>query len=411
MIRHGKICLSLLYNYLLTPSKSKESDGYNTLSSKSNKLKSISNILQNYGGVLAKLSQILCIDDQDNSSFSECKPYAQKETIENFKKMYKENKDGIFKNVKDIDFDVLKAGSVGQVHRAKYDIDDKEKDIIMKVQYFGIVEQMKSDIQVLDLIVNFLYSLDFTDAVNSIKTKLFEELDYTIESSNQEYIKEIWKDDERIIIPSIIHELSSDKILAMDFINGLSYSDFIKNSSQEERNKVGFLMVDFTFTNIFKHNIFYSDVHYGNYLICKENNGDIKLCVLDFGCIHKVSDELVNNIKKLHVNIYKNDKKEFINTVIDIGIITEDSKIEAKDYIYEYFKIQYEPWMNKDFEFTKENLTKINHKNVELMKDWNLPTDLVYFNKIPFGLFFMLEKINFKYDLTGFFEELVGIKI
>ena len=408
MIRHGKICLSLLYNYLLTPTTTKES-GYDTLSSKHNKLKSISNVLQNYGGVLAKLSQILCIDDQDNSAFSECKPFAQKETIENFKTLYKENKNGVFDNVKSIDFNVLKAGSVGQVHKATYENDGSTKDIIMKVQYAGLVEQMKSDIQVLDLIVNFLYSLDFTEAVNTIKTKLFEELDYTIEAKNQEYIREIWKNDKRIIIPSIIPELSSDKILAMDFVNGMSYTEFINNSTQEERNKLGFLMIDFTFTNIFKHNIFYSDVHYGNYLVCRGDEGEMKLCVLDFGCIHKVSDELVNNIKKLHTTIYRKDKKGFVKTAIDMGIINEDSKKEVKNYIYEYFKIQYEPWMNKDFEFTKENLVKINYKNIELMKDWNLPTDLVYFNKIPFGLFFMLEKINFKYDLTGFFEELVGI--
>jgi len=410
MIRHGKICLSLLYNCLLSPPETKKKDsGYETLSSRTDKLASISNVLQNYGGVLAKISQILCIDDQENSSFSDCKPYAQKETIEYFKNIYKENKNGIFDNVKDIDFNVLKAGSVGQVHKARYKLSDKEEDIIIKVQYFGIVEQMKSDIQILDLVVNFLYSVDFTDAVNSIKIKLFEELDYRIESSNQEYVKNIWKDDERIIIPKIIPELSSEKILAMEFIKGMSYPDFIKNSTQEERNKLGFLMIDFTFTNIFKYNIFYSDVHYGNYLICKDNTDDIKLCVLDFGCIHKVSDELINNIKKLHIYVYKKNKKEFIKTVIDIGIINEKTSEVGKDYIYEYFTLQYEPWMNKDFEFTKENLTKINHKNVELMKDWNLPTDLVYFNKIPFGLFFMLEKINFKYDLTGFFEELVGI--
>ena len=61
----------------------------------------------------------------------------------------------------------------------------------------------------------------------------------------------------------------------MEFIKGMSYPDFIKNSTQEERNKLGFLMIDFTFTNIFKYNIFYSDVHYGNYLICKDNTDDL----------------------------------------------------------------------------------------------------------------------------------------
>ena len=41
------------------------------------------------------------------------------------------------------------------------------------------------------------------------------------------------------------------------------------------------------------------------------------------------------------------------------------------------------------------------------MKEWNLPNDMVYFNKIPFGLFHLLTKLNLKKDFTAFFNNIL----
>ena len=96
MIRSGKICLSLLYNYILSPEietepgKYKSSDGNNELIEKNNKLHSISKVLESYGGVLSKLSQLVCIDDQNNTSFSDCKPFSQDKTTDYLIKKYNE---------------------------------------------------------------------------------------------------------------------------------------------------------------------------------------------------------------------------------------------------------------------------------------------------------------------------------
>ena len=41
------------------------------------------------------------------------------------------------------------------------------------------------------------------------------------------------------------------------------------------------------------------------------------------------------------------------------------------------------------------------------MKEWNLPSNMVYLNKIPFGLFHILTKLKLKFDFTEFFKELL----
>ena len=54
-----------------------------------------------------------------------------------------ENNTEFFKDLKYLDFNVFKSGSVGQVHKGIYKNDEH---IIFKVQYLGLYEQFKSEI-------------------------------------------------------------------------------------------------------------------------------------------------------------------------------------------------------------------------------------------------------------------------
>jgi len=411
MIRSGNICLSLLYNYLTSSNNDNENgtnnDGGNSrLINKNNKLKCLTDTFSSYGGVLAKLSQILCYDNPNNNSFSDCKPFSKEKTIKYLKNEV-ENNGVFFENVSEINFDVFKSGSIGQIHKAVYKEKNGElNNIILKIQYVGLEDQIKSDLFILDTVISFLYNnmVDMTKAIVDIKTKLFEELNYELEASNQKILYDLWfKENSNIKIAKIIPELCTNKILSMYFMEGESLTDFIKNSTQDEKNCIGSLIVKFIFTNFYKYNIFYSDIHYGNFLVQDKD----KLCIMDFGCLHNIDDDLLKNIHNLHYSILKNNEDMFYDTVEKMGIADKNISLESKTYMYEYFKLQYTPFIEKDFEFTEEWLEKSIFKNLELMKEWQLPTNLVYLNKIPFGLYHLLTKLNLKYDFTEFFETLL----
>ena len=396
MLRSGSVCISFLYKYLT----SNNSDGNSELVKNHNKLRCLSETFQSHGGVLAKLSQILCTDNEDNKVFSDCKPFSREKTIEYLKKEYEKN---FFKDVNYIDFEVYKSGSVGQVHKAVYDKNGISKDIILKVQYVGLEEQVKVDLYILDMIISTLYKFsDLSIAMIDIKTKLYEELNYDIELSNSQLIYDIWKDNENIKIAKVIPELSSKKIIAMEFINAVNLTEFMKNSTQETRNIIGLSIVEFIFTNMYTHNIFYSDIHYGNFLI-----DDKKLYVMDFGCLNIIENNLLKNLKELHRNMRTNNTDEFYTILENMGIINSSISKESKDYIYEYFKIQYKPWICENFEFTQEWLDISTYKDTNLMKEWNLPSNMIYLNKIPYGLYHILTKLKIKNNFIPFFEKLL----
>ena len=389
MIRSSSICVSFLYNYLSSKDEIKES-GDDIYEKKIKQIRCLSKTLENYGGVLSKISQILSLNDQNSTIFSDCKPFSKEKTTEYFLKHCP-------KNVKSVDYNVFKSGSVGQVYRATY----KSKSIIFKVQYVGLAEQTVKDLEMLDMISSYLYTFcDIKNAMIDIKTKMYEELDYRLEANNQKKMYKIWKKSKCIEIPKIIDELSTDKIICMRFVKGKCIPDFLRNSSQDERNIFGNYIVMFIFESLYKHGILYSDVHYGNMLVT-DNGG---LCVLDFGCLHKIEDKLLNNLKKLHKSILDKNVENFYNIVEDMGIINKEISKESKDYIYEYFVIQYTPWISEEFEFTEEWLSMVSNKKTELVKEWILPKDMVYFNKIPYGAYHMFTKLNLKGKFKEFFE-------
>jgi predicted unusual protein kinase regulating ubiquinone biosynthesis (AarF/ABC1/UbiB family) len=381
------------------------SESKDDINEKSKKLRLLSETFAQYGGILSKVSQILVLNDIDNTVFSDCKPFSRDKTHNYIVKEF-EN-DDIFRDVKEFDFNIYKSGSVGQVYRANT-IDNQQ--IIMKVQYSGLAEQTKQDLKILDMVISYLYN-DFTDmknAVRDIKTKISEELDYQNEKRNQQYVYQSFLNDIQINIPRIFENLCTDRIITMEFMDGYTVlNEFIANSTQEGRNEVGRLIIKFIFESIFKHHILYPDSHYGNFLV---KNDASAISVLDFGCLIFLEQDLLDSLKQIHYSLKANDKIAFLNLIEILGIINTSTSEESKDYAFEYFKLQYEPLIvdTEEFQFYPEWLDLVGDKNIDLMKEWCCPPNMIYLHKIPYGLYHLLTKLDFKCNVGVIIEEILN---
>jgi hypothetical protein len=76
---------------------------------------------------------------------------------------------------------------------------------------------------------------------------------------------------------------------------------------------------------------------------------------------------------------------------------------ESKEHMYLTFCNSHKPWVEeKEFTFERKWMKTIEHKKMDLIRQWSIPKEMVYFNKIPYGLFNILEKLN----ATGNFYEI-----
>ena len=403
MLRTGSICASLIYNYFTSKNEEeKEVSSNEEHIDKLNKLKVINKTLKSYGGVLGKISQVLCITDQDNDVFSDCKPYSSEETTKNFKKNVQENPE-LFSDL-DINFNVIKSGSVGQVYKAV--LKSSNQPLIIKVQYEGLYDQVQSDLKILKTISNIFYSfVDTKDAISIIRTNMDEELSYDVELDNHSIMFDIWNDSGFVRIPKLYPEISNDKMIVMEFMTGTPINEFIKTANIEQKNQVAENITRFVFENIFLHNIFYSDLHYGNFFI----NDDNSISVVDFGCLQNLNDILIDNMKNIIFSLKNKDQKEFTSLLRCMGVLTPKTSVESVNYAFQYFNNILFPLIhNEDFEFTYEyTKDKINHKDPVLIKQWKLPGELVLFNRIPHTLYVLLWKLGSKINYSKILQEIL----
>ena len=383
MYKIGSIGASLVYNLFITDDHHKEED---VVINNGKRLHALRKTFEQHGGLFSKLAQMVSYEDKDCSVFSECKPFSKEKTVEYLREYMKT------KNDLTVDYNIFKSGSIGQVHVGNLNNENKSK-VAVKVQYIGLYEQIEDDIKVLNLLTTFLYSFaDMKEAIKDIKRCVYEELDYNKETINHQLMYNLWKDTD-IYIPKVYDSLSTNKVIVTEFLSGQNLNEFIANSAQESKNKIALDLIKFIFTNIYKNNLFYSDSHYGNIII---QDKDV-LSIIDFGCINYLPIDMVASLKKLHKSLKTQNKKLFFKILIELNIINENVSEESKEYAYNYFKIQYTPWIiEEEFEFTDEWKLKSDEKNTLLLSEWKLPSNMVYFNKIPHGLYHILQTLNAK---------------
>jgi predicted unusual protein kinase regulating ubiquinone biosynthesis (AarF/ABC1/UbiB family) len=190
----------------------------------------------------------------------------------------------------------------------------------------------------------------------------------------------------------------------MQFLDAEVLSTFIKDSTQKQKNYIGKKIVEFIFILFYKHCIFYTDIHYGNFLVKDKD----KLAVIDFGAISKFEPELLSNIKNLHKIMFTDDKIGFYQIVEDLGILTSKTSLESKEYMYSYFKMQFKPFTcDKMFNFSDEYIALTLEKNMDLLKQWELPPGMIHLNRIPYGLYNLLNKLNVTANVTKIVRKLL----
>ena len=126
------------------------------------------------------------------------------------------------------------AASLGQVHKATT---KDHKNVAVKVQYPGISVSIESDMTLIRGIAHGLSNTKLIlQSIGEIEERLKEEIDYRIEAKNTLWFKENVTL-KGISIPHVYPELSTQKILTTELIQGLHLSQWLDtNPSQESRN-------------------------------------------------------------------------------------------------------------------------------------------------------------------------------
>ncbi|MFZ4670439.1 MAG: ABC1 kinase family protein [Flavobacterium sp.] len=312
--------------------------------------------------------------------------------------------------------DAVNAASIGQVHKAT----KEGKNFAVKIQYPGVSESISSDLALVKPFATRMFNLKGKDSekyFQEVENKLLEETDYILELKQSIEVSDWCSKIENLRFPNYYPDLSSEKILTMEWINGEHLSEFTAhNEDRLKGDKLGQALWDFYMYQMHHLKQVHADPHPGNFLVDKEDN----LVAIDFGCIKHVPDEFYFPYFEIARPEIIDNPIVFNEKLYELEILRSDDSKEELAYFTKIFhdllSLFTKPFHGEYFDFSDEVFFgKIAQMGEDFAKDSKLrkmngnrgSKHFLYINRTFFGLYNLLHDLKARID-TRTFEKYIS---
>ena len=366
--------------------------------------------LKNLKGSALKVAQMLSMDKSilpeayvEKFSLSQFSvpPLSPPLVIKTFKKYLGKSPNELFDSFNTTS---VNAASIGQVHQAK----KNGKKLAIKLQYPGVADSISSDLSLVKPIAVKMFNLKGKDTdkyFDEVEGKLIEETNYLLEIKQSKLIREACKGLPNIKFPNYYTNLSSERIISMDWMEGEHLSEYTKKKNKQEKlNKLGQTLWDFYMFQIHQLKKVNADPHPGNFLISNQE----ELIAIDFGCMKEIPEEFYIPYFELAEKNNLTDQNKFKTKLVELDILREEDTVEEIKFLskmfHELLSLFTMPFQSEYFDFSDpvffQKIAELGakfSKNTELRKvNGNRGSKhFIYMNRTFFGLY------NLMFDLKA----------
>jgi len=224
----------------------------------------------------------------------------------------------------------LAAASIGQVHRAWL---EDGSQVVVKVQRPGIENTIAVDLEILAHIAGLMeehleevQGHQPTAIVYEFARSLSREIDFSIELTNIQRFARQFEGNPEVHVPQVYPQLSSERILVLEYIDGIKANDFdllvkkgcdLKITAQRGANLI--------MEQVFVHGFFHADPHPGNILVLPDN----VLCFIDFGQMGRLSLKDREDFTDFALSLVGGNERKVSSSVLKLtnqqGPVDQDS--------------------------------------------------------------------------------------
>jgi predicted unusual protein kinase regulating ubiquinone biosynthesis (AarF/ABC1/UbiB family) len=192
-----------------------------------------------------------------------------------------------------IDTHPIASASIAQVHRAQL---PDGRQVAVKVQYPGIQGVMHTDLTILRWVVTEVArlapALQLQPILDHLRETLPLELDFVREAAAMTTLREAFAHRSDVLIPAVVPELSTRRLLVMDYVEGIKVTDRVAlERAGVELGDVARLLHTLYAEQIFRLGWLHADPHPGNLLVQPRPEGP-RIVLLDHGLTVPLAPEL-----------------------------------------------------------------------------------------------------------------------
>ena len=305
--------------------------------------------------------------------------------------------------------EAIHAASIGQVHKATLN----DNVLAVKIQYPGVADAISSDLKLIKPLAARLFNMKASELkmyMDEVESKLIEETDYTLELKRGQEIAAKSEGLEGLVFAHYYPEFSSERVLTMDWVEGVPFQEFCANEkSQEIRNQIGQYMWDFFLFQMNTLKMVHADPHPGNFLITE----DKRLVVLDFGCVKEIPEDFAQNYFQLLRPGISEDDEALEVIYNNIGFFKPEDTAKEKAFLRTMYKemmvLLGKPFYSNRFDFGDVNFFKeiaekgeslSSNKELRKMNTARGSRDAIYVMRTFFGLYNLLHQLKAEVNLN-----------
>jgi predicted unusual protein kinase regulating ubiquinone biosynthesis (AarF/ABC1/UbiB family) len=324
------------------------------------------------------------------------------------------------------DIEPVAAASIGQVHRART-VDGR--DLALKIQYPGVARSIDSDVDNVAALLRLArvlpVEIDASGIITEAKRQLRQEADYLQEAEHLRRYRKLVADEPRLWVPGVHDDLTTRRILAMDFARGVPIETLRERGTpQADRDAVGTILQRLVFRELFEFRFVQTDPNFANYLIeAAPGDGadadlqpvpDGRILLLDFGASRTYSHEFTGRYAALCRAVIAGDRVGVQQAATHIGYLHEEDPPQHVRPVVDLMFLVCEPFRRSGvYRFERSTLasrTRDAGLDLAFRKGFLRapPPETVFLHRKLVGTFLLCGRIRAHVDVRACLEPFLG---
>ncbi len=224
------------------------------------------------------------------------------------------------------------AASIAQVHKAQINDNGVLKDVAIKVLRPNIKKIFNDEIDALMLfayivenIIKKTKRLKLVEVVFLLKEITNHEMDLRFEAAAANEFAENTKNDLGFNVPKIYWNFTSEEVLTLDWIEGISIREKMKlENNKINVNKLSSDIIQHFLRHAVRDGFFHADMHQGNLFI--NNSGQI--VTIDFGIMGRIDKLNRKYLAEILYGFIQRDYKKVAEVHIMAGLVPQTVQVE-----------------------------------------------------------------------------------
>ena len=227
----------------------------------------------------------------------------------------------------------IAAASIAQVHKAQINDSGTIKDVAIKILRPNIKKIFNDQIEALMLLAYIIENLNnktkrlrLVEVVFLLKQITNHEMDLRFEAAAANEYAENTKNDVGFSVPKIYWNFTSEEVLTLDWVEGISIRE--RNKLEEKNINIKLIASD-VIQHFLRHAVrdgfFHADMHQGNLFI--NENGQI--VPVDFGIMGRVDKINRRFLAEILYGFIQRDYKKVAEVHILAGLVPKNTQMES----------------------------------------------------------------------------------